>query len=709
MNLLDLMVKVGIDDQVTGKLGSLASSAKGALGTAAKAATAAAAAAVAGVGVVGKAALDSYASYEQLVGGVDKLFGDASKQLQQYAAEAYETSGMSANQYMEQATSFSAALIQSLGGDTAKAAEQADVAMRAMSDNANVFGSQMEDIQNAFQGFAKQNYTMLDNLKLGYGGTKEEMQRLIDDANAYAESIGQASDLSIDSFSDIVTAIQLVQEQQGIAGTTAREAATTIEGSVNMAKAAWANWLTELGKDNADMAALTEQLVDSIAAAAGNIVPRLGIIVGTAVGTLPGLVMEVGPELGAALSDTLSTAFDTAKESLPEGIAGVVGAVGEKLGELVGFAQDVAGRVSESFADIDLSGVEAVVASVVSFAEEHALEVEEAIGAVSDAAAWLVEHFDELVIGVGALTGAFTAFKASLAVTESINGVKAALVAFKSAQEASTLAQALLNAVMNANPFVIVATLIGILVGVLVTLWTTNEEFRNAVIAAWEAVKEAAATAWGAVCDFFTVTVPNAINEMMGWFQQLPGRIKEKWDAIIQGVAAWASQMGSDIVSFASSIPGKILDGIGDLGSLLWNAGVNLVQGFVGGVKSMASSLISAVTGPIGDAVSKAKSLLGIASPSKVFRQIGDYAMQGLELGIGGGAADAVSAMESAVRDVVGAASFSVPAPALAAAPAMAAGATYNVYVDGSLLQVDSRINDKLSDFVDAVLGNYGR
>lgn len=214
---------------------------------------------------------------------------------------------------------------------------------------------------------------------------------------------------------------------------------------------------------------------------------------------------------------------------------------------------------------------------------------------------------------------------------------------------------------------------------------------------------------WGAVCDFFTVTVPNAIDEMMTWFQQLPGRIKAKWDEVIQGVAEWASQMGSDIVSFASGIPDMILDALGDLGSLLWDTGVNLVQGFVNGVKSMASNLISAVTGPIGDAVGKAKSLLGIASPSKVFRQIGDYAMQGLELGIGGGAADAVSAMESAVRDVMGAASFSVPAPALATAPAAAVGATYNVYVDGSLLQVDKRINDKLSDFVDAVLGNYGR
>lgn len=351
MNLLDLAVKVSLDDQVTGKLGGIGSKAKSALGTVAKVGAAATAAVAGGVGALGKAALESYASYEQLVGGVDKLFGEASGQLQQYAAEAYKTSGMSANQYMEQATSFSAALIQSLGGDTAKAAEQADVAMRAMSDNVNVFGSNMEDVQNAFQGFAKQNYTMLDNLKLGYGGTKEEMQRLIDDANTYAESIGQASDLSIDSFSDVVTAIELVQEQQGIAGTTAKEAATTIEGSVNMAKAAWENWLTALADDSADMEELTDQLVDSVATAASNIVPRLGEIMESLapaiLDALDGLYEDImdsfeenGDEIGEAALDAFLSILD-ALEDVAAKVLTVLGlllasmlvAIGNKVGE----------------------------------------------------------------------------------------------------------------------------------------------------------------------------------------------------------------------------------------------------------------------------------------------------------------------------------------------------------------------------------------
>ena len=342
MNLLDLVVKIGVDDKATPKVAAIGNSIKGGLGTAAKAGAAALGAALAsaatGVVALGKAALESYSQYEQLVGGVDKLFQDASPKLQEYAANAYQTAGMSANQYMEQATSFSAALINSLGGDTQKAADQADVAMRAMSDNVNTFGTSMTDVQNAFQGFSKQNFTMLDNLKLGYGGTKEEMQRLISDANEYAASIGEASDLSIDSFSDIVTAIELIQEKQHIAGTTAREAATTIEGSVNMAKAAWQNWVTELGKDNADMGKLTTQLVDSVTKAASNIVPRIAVIAGAAMAALseqlPSAVEQIkaslsgyAPTLGESVMSLIGTVAQMAMEYAPTALLAIVGAI----------------------------------------------------------------------------------------------------------------------------------------------------------------------------------------------------------------------------------------------------------------------------------------------------------------------------------------------------------------------------------------------
>ena len=348
MNLLDLVVKIGVDDKATSKVAAIGNSIKGGLGTAAKAGVAALGAALAsaatGTVALGKAALESYSQYEQLVGGVDKLFQDASPKLQEYAANAYQTAGMSANQYMEQATSFSASLINSLGGDTQKAADMADVAMRAMSDNVNTFGTSMTDVQNAFQGFSKQNFTMLDNLKLGYGGTKEEMQRLISDANEYAASIGEASDLSIDSFSDIVTAIELIQEKQHIAGTTAREAATTIEGSVNLAKAAWQNWVTELGKDNADMGKLTTQLVDSVTKAASNIVPRIAVIAGAAMTALseqlPSAVEQIGaslsgyaPTLGESVMSLIGTVAQMAMEYAPTALLAIVGAITAFLAE----------------------------------------------------------------------------------------------------------------------------------------------------------------------------------------------------------------------------------------------------------------------------------------------------------------------------------------------------------------------------------------
>lgn len=241
----------------------------------------AAAAAVAGLVNVTGAALESYASYEQLVGGVDTLFKESSGKLQAYAAGAYKTAGMSANEYMGQATSFSASLLQSLGGDTEAAVEYANMAITDMSDNANKMGTDMGRITDAYQGFAKQNFTMLDNLKLGYGGTKEEMQRLLDDAEKLS-----GIEYDISSYADIVDAIHVVQQELGITGTTAQEAAGTMEGSVAAAKAAYSNWLTGLADENANLGELTTQLVESVATAANNIVPRIAQILGTLETTL---------------------------------------------------------------------------------------------------------------------------------------------------------------------------------------------------------------------------------------------------------------------------------------------------------------------------------------------------------------------------------------------------------------------------------------
>lgn len=229
--------------------------------------------AAAGAVKLGKEALSSYADYEQLTGGIETLFKGSSDAVMQYAADAYKTAGLSANEYMETVTGFSASLISSLGGDTAKAAELANMAITDMSDNANKMGSDMESIQNAYQGFAKQNYTMLDNLKLGYGGTKEEMERLLKDAEAIS---GIHYDIS--SYADVVEAIHVIQTEMGITGTTAQEAATTISGSAEMMKSAWANLVTGIADENADIDKLIDDFVESALTYAENVLPRIGTI-----------------------------------------------------------------------------------------------------------------------------------------------------------------------------------------------------------------------------------------------------------------------------------------------------------------------------------------------------------------------------------------------------------------------------------------------
>lgn len=279
MNLLDLFVKISVQDEASENVETLSGKFKNGLAAAAKVGAAAVSAAATGIAVLIKKALNNYAEYEQLVGGVDTLFKDSSAKVQEYAANAYKTAGLSANEYMDTVTSFSASLLQSLGGDTEAAADMANVAITDMSDNANKMGTDMASIQNAYQGFAKQNYTMLDNLKLGYGGTKEEMQRLIDDANALNAAQGKYTNYSIESYADIVSAIHDVQVEMGIYGTTADEASTTIQGSVSSMKAAWSNLLTGIADDNADFKTLIEQFVDSLVTVGENIIPRINIII----------------------------------------------------------------------------------------------------------------------------------------------------------------------------------------------------------------------------------------------------------------------------------------------------------------------------------------------------------------------------------------------------------------------------------------------
>ena len=293
---------------------------KSGLAVAAKAAAAATAAAAGAVIALTKSAVENYGEYEQLVGGVETLFKDSAGTVEEYAKNAYQTAGLSANEYMETVTSFSASLLQSMGNDTAAAAEKADRAITDMSDNANKMGTDMQSIQNAYQGFAKQNYTMLDNLKLGYGGTKEEMQRLIDDANALNAAQGNYTNYTIESYADIVDAIHTVQTEMGITGTTALEASTTIEGSVSAMKAAWSNFVTGLGNDNANISELSAQLIESVGTVAENVLP----VVETVLKNIAMAVQEDGP---AMIKKFVSYAIEKLPEVISLGLQMVVSLV----------------------------------------------------------------------------------------------------------------------------------------------------------------------------------------------------------------------------------------------------------------------------------------------------------------------------------------------------------------------------------------------
>lgn len=349
-------------DESSRKAEKLSSKIGKGLGAAAKIGAAAIGAAATAVGALTKKSLEEYAEYEQLVGGVETLFKDSADVVMQYANNAYQTAGLSANDYMKTVTSFSASLLQSLGGDTEAAAKQADLAVTDMADNANKMGTAMGDIQNAYQGFAKQNYTMLDNLKLGYGGTKEEMQRLIDDANALNAAQGNLTNYSIDSYSDIVSAIHDVQTEMGITGTTAKEASTTIQGSLSAMKSAWTNLLTGIGDDSQDLDKLINNFVESTGTAAENILPRLGEII-TGIGSL---AERLAPVVAAAIPGLVTTVLPNLVQSGISMVGAILQGLVQMLPQIIQYGIDMVITLIESISSDPESLVETAITLVVT-------------------------------------------------------------------------------------------------------------------------------------------------------------------------------------------------------------------------------------------------------------------------------------------------------------------------------------------------------
>ena len=726
MNLLDLMVKIGVDDQASSKVDSLAGKITGALGTAAGVATKAVAAGVAAVtaatGAITKSSLDAYASYEQNVGGIQKLFGNMGKSLEDYAeltgnavdavadkwavleqsqnmvlqnaAGAYKTAGMSANQYMEQVTGFSAALITSLGNDTVAAASYADMAMTDMSDNANTFGTDMESIQWAYQGFAKQNYTMLDNLKLGYGGTKEEMERLIADANKVKAANGEMADLSIDKFADVVEAIHIMQGEMQISGTTAREAATTIEGSVNMMKASWQNWLTGLGDSDADMSQLTDQLVDSFETAASNVIPRVGVIVGTLIGEIPGLVAQVGP----ALVDGMGQIGEQASNALRDSLSGNGAALGVFDG-IVNAIEVVEQRVNgfkslfsmgenpiESFALAGQYGLNLLVQDLGNLASY----AEEAIPKMAEAVAGMVES-----LGQGIADNMPTVMEKGLEMLEGLTGSLregAGTLVDSGMELIENLAQGLADSmptliehvpeivsniagIINDNApklletgFNVIVTLVGGLINAIPTIVENIPQIISAIVDAFMAF------GWASLGKGAIDGLVNGVNGMVGAageagasvsngmvnaIRSLPGNLANLAKSAMYNFSSTISGMIGAARSAALQVASGVESAILTLPSKMASIGSNIISGLVSGITSNAARVASAITGAVGGAIEAAKNMLGIHSPSRVFRDMFGYVMEGAALGIDDNADLPVRAMKSATDAVADAARFS--------------------------------------------------
>lgn len=595
MNLLDLYAKITMDtsgynkglDEASGKASSFASKLKSGLATAAKVGAAALTAAASGVAALTKASIDQYAEYEQLVGGVDTLFKTASDKVQQYAANAYKTAGMSANEYMNTVTSFSASLLQSLGGDTEKAAQKADQAITDMADNANKMGTSMEMIQNAYSGFAKSNFTMLDNLKLGYGGTKEEMQRLLKDAEKLS---GIKYDIS--SYADIVDAIHVVQTEMGITGTTAKEAASTISGSLSMAKAAWKNLLTGVGDDTADLGTLIDNLVDSVSTAAGNIVPRIGKILSG----MGEVVAQLAPIIAQELPELISTMLPALVSAGAQLLVGLVTGLVTAIPDLVAAApQIITALVSAISANLP-----ALMAAGQQLLTMLGNGIQSGIPALAEKLPQVIDSFLDFI--TGKLPSVLK--KGVEMLTELANGILSGIPQLLSALP--KIIESIVEFITENLPVIVDAG-----INLLLNL-------ANGIISA----------------------LPNLVADLPKIITSITTTLNENLPKIIQAGFELLIKLGEGILAaipdLLASLPqvvSAILDGVGAAISGVYEIGKNIVKGLWEGIKSMLSWIKDKVGGFFSGIVEGAKDFLGIHSPSRVFAGIG----KNMALGLGEG------------------------------------------------------------------------
>ena len=568
--MFDLYAKITLDtsgyenglDNASGKASGFADKLKSGLATAAKVGAAALTVAATGMAALTNASIDQYAEYEQLVGGVDTLFKTASDKVQEYAANAYKTAGMSANEYMDTVTSFSASLLQSLGGDTEKAAQKADQAITDMADNANKMGTGMEMIQNAYQGFAKQNYTMLDNLKLGYGGTKEEMERLLADAEKLS---GQKFDIS--SYSDIVDAIHVVQTEMGITGTTAKEAASTIQGSGSAALSAWSNLITGIAADNADLDTLIGNFVSSVDTAAGNIIPRVSVMLG-------------------GISQLVTSASTTI-------IPMVITTITDNLPALLQAAVALVGALGQGIID-NLPAITQAAIDILFFLANG-----------------LIENLPTLIDGIVQVTLTIVQMLTSPDFLTQLIETAILLI--------MTLAQGLIDAI----PQLIAAVpmIIGnLLAAIIVELPNIIQMGIDLLFALIDGIIKCIPELVAAVPTLIIAFVNGIVNNLDKIILAAPQIIVSLITGIIGAIPELIAAVPRVIAAIADTIRNYDWGGIGR----------NIVQGLKDGIAGMWDNIKDWFNEKVNSLVGGVKRILGIHSPSKVFAGIGGFMAEGL-------------------------------------------------------------------------------
>ena len=494
---------------------------------------------------------EGYAQNEQLVGGMQKLFGDDAQTVIDNANAAFMTAGMSANDYMQNVTSISSALVNSLGGDTEKAAELANTAMVAMSDNVNTFGTDAQAVQNAFQGMAKGNFSMLDNLSLGFAGTQQGMVDLINASGVLDEKLTDTSQLADVGFGTMVEAVQAVQEQMGIAGTTSNEAMGTLEGSANAASAAWENVLTSIGTgDPAKVQSAASGLVDAYFGAVNE---DTGKREGGVIQNVMTLAQNAFTALGAALPGML----DEALNALPPEIGGPLREAFETIGEVV---ETVAPVVSAA-----IGGIVTAIGTIAPVVAPLLPIIASVMGAVKIAGV--------ITTIVGAVTGFITTAGAAIAMIQSIPGLIAVITT------------------ALGGPVTIIAAIVGAIVAFI----ATNEDARNAIVEVWNSIKEAVtnavqgigdflSSAWTMIQDKVIHTVANiAKNVVMTWTS-----IKSSVSSVVNGIVSTVSTKFQTIVGRVKTIFNSVKNAIThpiETARNLIRSGVDKIKGIFSGLK----------------------------------------------------------------------------------------------------------------------------